>query len=158
MDEKTAQKERPLAAGFALLKKDLKENWPALTAVAVYILAGSLLFGTICPAQLLFGLPCPGCGLTRAAILLATAHPVQAFRMHPFLYGWIIVAADFAINRYILRRRAKELLPLLGILCVGMLIFYGYRMLTMFPNEEPMQPLSQGLTGILPVLIRKLAG
>ncbi len=125
--------------------RDLKENGLGLLAVVVYIALFQLLFHTICPMQLLLGLPCPGCGLTRSGLLLLSGHPIRAFVMHPFLYAWIVILLDFGINRYLLGRKPKELYLLLGITLVGMVIFYGYRMATMYPDREPMQPLTQGL-------------
>lgn len=56
-----------LAAGLAL----------ALFAVAV------LLDGTLCPFANLTGHPCPGCGMTRAALRLMQGDLIGALRLHP---------------------------------------------------------------------------
>ena len=37
----------------------------------------------MCVFKTLFGLPCPGCGLTRANLLFFTGHFPEAFFMHP---------------------------------------------------------------------------
>jgi len=37
---------------------------------------------TICPFDHMTGLPCPGCGLTRAFVSMAHGHVVDAFRWH----------------------------------------------------------------------------
>ena len=139
------QKEDSRIKGISLLIRDLKENGLGLLAVGIYIVLLQHLFHTICPMQLLFGLPCPGCGLTRSGLLFLSGHPVKAFFMHPFLYAWILIALDFLINRYLLGRKGKELYWLLGITLFGMLVFYIYRMVVYYPDGEPMQPLTEGI-------------
>lgn len=37
----------------------------------------------ICPTKLIWKIPCPGCGITRACILLSHGHLVQAIEMNP---------------------------------------------------------------------------
>lgn len=37
----------------------------------------------MCVFKFLFGLPCPGCGLTRANLLFFTGNFYEAFLMHP---------------------------------------------------------------------------
>lgn len=60
--------------------------------LAVYAVATQLAFGTVCPMVIFCGLPCPGCGLTRAvcSILLgdlksAVEYNLTAFLWLPFL-------------------------------------------------------------------------
>jgi hypothetical protein len=47
------------------------------------VLLGILLAVWHCPVAELWGVPCPGCGLTRAAWALATGDLVGALRLHP---------------------------------------------------------------------------
>lgn len=96
------------------------------------------LFGTICPIKGITGIPCPGCGMTRALGLLLTGHFALSFQMHPMLIFWILYAGYFAVMRYLYRRNPKGMIPLLVVLCAAMFAVYGYRMLTLFPNQEPM--------------------
>lgn len=39
-----------------------------------------------CPSRLILGIPCAGCGGTRAFLLLLEGHPVEAFFMNPNVY------------------------------------------------------------------------
>ncbi len=48
---------------------------------------------TLCAFHRLTGLDCPGCGMTRAAWLLMHGHPIESFKMNPFL--WIIFVAAY---------------------------------------------------------------
>jgi len=46
---------------------------------------------TVCPFYLLTGLPCPGCGLTRAFVCLGHGQVVQSLHWHPL--GMVFYAA-----------------------------------------------------------------
>jgi len=51
-------------------------------------LAGLLLLFEIplCPTATLFGIPCPGCGLTRATLALLSGNLRLAFQLHPLVF------------------------------------------------------------------------
>jgi hypothetical protein len=40
----------------------------------------------VCPAALLFGIPCPGCGLTRATLALMSGDVRRAVDFHPLVF------------------------------------------------------------------------
>lgn len=60
--------------------------------------AAALIFVTsippFCPMRLLFHIPCPSCGLTRATRLAIGGHFSDATRMHPL---WMIVVPFLAV-------------------------------------------------------------
>lgn len=124
---------------FLRMKKDMKENWVGLTAVAVCLILLEMVTGEICPMQLLFGLPCPGCGLTRAGFLVLTGHFGKAFSMHPFIYVFFAGLMYVFWQRYV--KGKKEIpygIPLLLFVILTMCMFYVYRVWMYFPNVEPM--------------------
>jgi hypothetical protein len=47
-----------------------------------------------CPFAQIFGVPCPGCGMTRAALLFARGEITSSLRMHPLALpsGFVSVA------------------------------------------------------------------
>jgi hypothetical protein len=49
------------------------------------VLAFSVDF-PLCPTAGLFGIPCPGCGLTRATVAALSGHFSHAFELHPLVY------------------------------------------------------------------------
>lgn len=49
------------------------------------VLAFSVDF-PLCPTAGLFGIPCPGCGLTRATAAALSGHFAHAFELHPLVY------------------------------------------------------------------------
>lgn len=49
---------------------------------------------TLCPTKLLFGIPCPGCGMTRACLLLLHGDILEAIKMNPN----ILIAFPFIVG------------------------------------------------------------
>ena len=68
--------------GLRLIGKDIHALLPAIAALAVYWTVTHLLFDRFCPMQILLGLPCPGCGMTRALGLVLTGHLAEIGRAH----------------------------------------------------------------------------
>ncbi|MGN1377748.1 MAG: DUF2752 domain-containing protein [Dorea sp.] len=85
------------------------------------------------------GYPCPACGLTRAAVCLLHLDLAGAWNMHPFIYAVVGYLFLFWWNRYILLRdMGKYMKYLLVMIVAGMIVFYIWRMLRLFPGEPPM--------------------
>lgn len=66
-------------------------GWVGLTSVAMWLHPDPHLHGTHtqlglppCLSVVLFGRPCPGCGMTTSITNLVHGHFVDAFRAHPF--------------------------------------------------------------------------
>ncbi len=117
--------------------QDIK-NYAGLILVIGAVLAGmNLLFHTTCPSMLFFGLPCPGCGMTRALWLLITGHPVGAFRMNPSLYVWLAFLGYLGFYRYIREEKAPHLNVVLIAVLVLVCVVYCLGMWKYFPNTEP---------------------
>lgn len=119
-----------------------RRDWDAyktglLIAAAVAVGAGLLGHG-VCPSRELLGLPCPGCGLTRSLLLILRGRFGESWELQPFGYAWLALAAVFAADRYVLETRQRLWKGMLAVICVGMVILYIYRMVTLFPHTEPM--------------------
>lgn len=116
---------------------DIKSNYVgAVIALAVWIMIDHI-FGTVCPTRLLFGVPCPGCGMTRALINILLLEFKEAFEYHLFIYVWIMFGAYCVWFRYIKGVRIRYFKQLLISIIVAMLVYYGYRMYTFYPGVEP---------------------
>ena len=78
----------------------------ALGGVFGLILCSGMPF---CPMAGLFGIPCPGCGLTRATLALAHGHLREAFAFHPLAFvlsPLFIMATSSAALTYVRGPRA----------------------------------------------------
>ena len=90
-----------LQAILERLRRDAKNYRLAAAAFLVYAVVVTLLFGTICPLAAMTGMPCPGCGSTRALFLVLTGRFVEACRYNPCIYLWILLAVYVGWQRYI---------------------------------------------------------
>lgn len=110
-------------------------------AVLICIASLSILnyfLGTVCFSVMLFGIPCPACGITRATKLLLTGHFVESFQMHPLLVLVIIGCLLYLILNILLKKYI-DFIKYYGIICILIFIcFYIYRMKMYYPNVEPM--------------------
>ena len=74
---------------------------PALLAACFFYYPFVFNGPVLCPMHLVLGMPCPGCGLTRAFCLASHGHWVEAYSFHPlypiifayfvFLWGYKII-------------------------------------------------------------------
>ena len=60
--------------GIKNFLSDLYHNRIAILCIIIYMSVTQYLFHSVCPIAILFGFPCPACGLTRAGISFLTAH------------------------------------------------------------------------------------
>lgn len=92
----------------------------------------------MCVFKLLFGLPCPGCGLTRANLLFFTGNFYEAFLMHPLF----LLADAFLLYLiwFFLIKRKKATKPF-WILCLSViavyLIVFAVRVFLLWGKCEP---------------------
>lgn len=121
------------------LLDDIKSaRWAIILIIAYFAFFKNYIY-TICPVVLLTGYPCPGCGMTRAMFGVLRLDFIGAWKMHPFIYPIGILVIMFAVSRYIMNGKYMKLVKcFLVIIAVGMVIFYIYRMITLFPETTPM--------------------
>lgn len=149
-----------LQAILERLRRDAKNYRLAAAAFLVYAVVVTLLFGTICPLAAMTGMPCPGCGSTRALFFVLTGRFVEAFHYNPCIYLWILLAAYVGWQRYIRGKKAAGVLSLTGAVAAAMILVYLYRMAVDFPGNPPMVYREENvLAGLIPAydeLMRRL--
>jgi len=97
---------------------NLRRNWLPVAAVGVYAAAAGLvqhLVGAAMPPLCLFrlttGIPCPGCGTTRAGLALLTGHFAEALRHNPLAACLLVLAALGAATWLLARAIGREWRP-----------------------------------------------
>lgn len=111
----------------------------------LWLIAASLMTDSICVYKATSGLPCPGCGMTRALTALIHGDYGLAFYMHPL---WPLVILGISIGVWLLVTRQTERFKhfsmsrqgnrlWLALLLIVVLV-YVFRMLQYFPHTEPM--------------------
>ena len=109
----------------------------------VYVLFCFLLNFSICPFKLILGIPCPGCGLTRAFISLLKGNLILSLQYNPllilaFIFIFIFFFKDLKLPGYL----ANNKLVLLSLLIVvistyflRMIFNYGVEPITFEENS-----------------------
>lgn len=117
--------------------KDLKEFlWAGVVFVVYYLIVHSL-YDAFCPLLVTTGIPCAGCGLTRAALYLLQGQVKRAAFINPAIFLIIIFLLYCGYFRYIKGSKIKGFSVGLVILVGCMLIIYVYRMYLYFPERVP---------------------
>lgn len=115
-----------------------KKYWLAFVLCITSLSIIKYFFNTVCYSVILFGFPCPACGITRATKLLLSGNFLASFQMHPLLILVIIGTVLYLILNILLNKYV-EFIKYYGIICILIFIsFYIYRMYTYYPNVEPM--------------------
>ena len=74
------------SAYLSFLKKRCRDFFFFCLLLGVYV-AFITLTGIGCPIRFSTGISCPGCGMSRAVLLMLSGHFRAAFRMHPLVYA-----------------------------------------------------------------------
>lgn len=116
----------------------IKRYWFGVILSIIFMLCLNFKFGTVCMSKILIGVPCPACGMTRAALLLLLGKFKEAYEMHPLVY-LLVVEVIFCI---IIKKQLKKNSIFINISVIIVLVifvsFYIYRMFMYYPDLEPM--------------------
>ncbi|MDR1559651.1 MAG: DUF2752 domain-containing protein [Clostridiales bacterium] len=115
--------------------------------IAAYFYAANRLFGYVCPSQVFIGLPCPGCGLTRAALLLSRGDLWGSLRMNtmlPFIPPYLVLA--------LYKRKAADYY--LVTLVIMSFVVFGWRFIHSFGIE----PMVFNRNNVIRLTLRIFAG
>lgn len=109
------------------LKKRMKNYGSQIKALAAVLLIYGVLaaIGHGCPIRYVTGIPCPGCGLSRAYLALLQLNPIQAFKYHPLF--WAVPVLALACFCYT-RRKSRIALVLVVLSGAGLIGLYLYRL------------------------------
>ena len=104
----------------------------------------------VCPTATLFGIPCPGCGLTRASLLLLSGDVHGALGLHPLVFVLLpLISAALAWGAASYLRGTRQRAPSAsrggalslgaGLLLVLMLGVWGLRFAGYFGGPVPIE-------------------
>ena len=120
-------------------REDRREDLRILLLLAAAVLV-MYLTGIGCPIRFLTGIPCAGCGMSRALLELARGHLTEALQYHP-----LCVLMPAGLLLWLFRRSLPQ--KLLQGICAGavllFLVVYIFRILRQDPVLEI--DLSRGL-------------
>lgn len=153
--------EKYIKETFDYICKDVRNYGKGIMWAVVLIIAHFVILSTyiasLCPLVWIAGYPCPACGLTRAGICLLRGQYERALELHPFIY--VILAFGMAVVVYRYRfhgKSVKWMQVLLVIMIVAMILYYVYRFLNCFPNQQPMVYNPNNLVNLTKLLARSL--
>ena len=131
------REDKKATAIIGRIRKDVGAYWGFAVVFVLYDIAAHAMFHAFCPSVFLFGLPCPGCGMTRAVFFFITGQFQKGMQMNPLGLLWILWAAYLVVMRYGFGKKAKGLMTAAGVIVVLMVAVYLYRMYCFFPGEPP---------------------
>jgi len=112
---------------------------PALLAASFLYFPHATTGPVLCPLALIAGLPCPGCGLTRAFCYATHGHFPEAFGFHPL---WPLLLAYFAfLWVYQVSEAVRGTPPKLPthriatVAIVVLLVFWALRLVWFFSHD-----------------------
>jgi hypothetical protein len=127
---------------------------------ALQVLAGGAVVAVVialgipvCPTATLFGIPCPGCGLTRATLALFRGDVGAALHFHPLVFVLMPLVVGLSLTSAYQYVRGPRPTPNPGVvtsratswaaavLLVGMLGVWGARFLGYFGGPVPVERL-----------------
>ncbi|MCL2105906.1 MAG: DUF2752 domain-containing protein [Oscillospiraceae bacterium] len=107
----------------------------------VFMLASQWLTGTICVFSAAFGIPCPGCGLTRAWVLALRGQWAEAFFFHPLFWYIPVIALVWGLGWLRNRRQTPRWLGVFLKASFALFVaVFALRMALYFPRTAPMVP------------------
>ena len=95
--------------------KNLSEKLISLSMIAILV-AVMYWLKIPCLFKLIFGIPCFGCGITRAYLSLLKLDLVAAFRFNPMFWSVLILVLLYLFDGKLFKRKWLNFLLTVGIL------------------------------------------
>lgn len=117
--------------------RDVKEYWIVAVSYFIYYFLSLHIFKASCPVVFVTGLPCPGCGMTRAVIAILRFDFAKAFELNPVSFPIVLFVIAFFFFRYFIGKTPKVFKVFFAILGVMLFLRYLYGMIKWYPNRIP---------------------
>jgi hypothetical protein len=133
----------------------MRSAWWVFLLIAVYSVLASRFLGTACLLASTTGLPCPGCGGTRAVFALLRGDFLLSLRMQPMLIPSAVILCVYFIG-WVTHEKPPQFTKRLVLALMFMLAgAYAVRLLWMFPRVPPMVINERGILPRLIALLRR---
>ena len=103
-----------------------------LVAGVMYLLSATGVLELTCLIKAVFGISCPGCGMTRAYLSLLRLDIAAAFRYNPMFWSIPILAAYYLFDGRIFKQKWLNTLIIAGLLS-GLVICWVIRLILRDP-------------------------
>lgn len=120
------------------IRRMVREYRAPVLGMAVFCIFSLLLTDSTCVLRTTTGLPCPGCGLTRATIALFHLDAVMAFYFNPMVFLVWPFSVIVIVLLLLKKTTIKKCTPFFIAFGVCMCLVYAVRMFLYFPGIEPM--------------------
>lgn len=81
------------------MQNETKKTAYSRIPIWIVCFAAVLFFFYRCPMEYFLGIPCPGCGMSRALLALVRFDFAQAFYYHPLIWLVLVVAVCWILER-----------------------------------------------------------
>lgn len=118
--------------------QNARKAWWVLLFIVAYMVFAWVFLGTNCFFASTVGIPCPGCGGTRAVAALFQGDLSQSLHYHPLLIPSVLFFIAYTVVSFTREQKPPYLERVLIIYGIILLGVYAVRMILMFPDEPPM--------------------
>ena len=139
-----------------MLPKAKTTMWGRILAYALLAVVGILLLDVGCVFRRITGIPCPGCGMTRAHLAALRLDFRAAFYYHPLWFLPVPLMLCQAVKLGGVFRKPQWNTAAAVFLLVLVLGVYAVRMIRCFPNVPPMEYQPNNLLRRVFLLLCKL--
>ena len=102
------------------------------------MIIAQLVTGTTCFIKSTIGVPCPGCGMTRATLELLSGDIPAALHYHPLvLIFYPAIVSLFLLWKFCRESHPKAVTAFAMIFVAVLIVTYVIRMIIYFPHTEP---------------------
>jgi len=141
---------------FIEFRRTVHEYRTLVFALIAFCIFSLVLTDSTCVLRTITGLPCPGCGLTRATYALLRLDLAGAFHYNPMVFLVWPFSLLFTMLIVLKKTTIKKCTPFFIVFGVCMILVYIVRMILYFPNLEPMIYDDHSVLGRALFFIRQL--
>jgi len=117
-------------------------NYTTIKKIGIAVIIGFLVIfvvDIVCPIEFIFGIPCPGCGMSSALYHLFHFDLKTAMFFHPLVLGCCLYFIGIGIAYFYYHNFENKVAKILTtIFMIALLVVYVYRMIYIYPNYPMM--------------------